>query len=181
MTHARRLLQERAAVRPEPKVHEGLLRILNENPETPRKLRALWALHATGGLTPETIDAQLRHPDEYLRAWAIQLEMEGRQPRAAAKARFADLAATDPSPVVRLYLASACQRLPLEERWGILDGLAAHGEDAGDPNLPLMIWYAAEPLAAKDLAHSVQFMKQAKIPLLREYMSRRIAALPSPK
>ena len=48
-------------------------------------------------------------------------------------------------------------------------------------SLPLMIWYAAEPLAAKDMTHSVEFMKQARIPLLREFMSRRLAALASPK
>ena len=177
VTHARRLLQERAASKPEPKVHESLLRILNENPDTTRKLRALWALHATGGLSSETIDRLLRSSEEYLRAWAVQLEMEGRRPRPEARHRFAELAASDPSPVVRLYLASACQRLPLEDRWAILDGLSLHAEDSGDPNLPLMIWYAAEPLAAKDLPHAVQFMKEARIPLLREYMSRRIAAL----
>ena len=30
-----------------------------------------------------------------------------------------------------------------------LDGLLAHGEDASDHNLPLMYWYAAEPLAGR--------------------------------
>jgi len=181
VTHARRVLQERAARAPEPKVHEALSKILKENPDATRKLRALWALHATGGLTPALIDEQLRSPEEYLRAWAIQLEMEGGRPRPAALATFADLAAKDPSAVVRLYLASACQRLAPEERWGILEGLASRAEDIGDPNLPLMIWYAAEPLAARDLPRCVEFMKQARIPLLREFMSRRIAALPSRK
>src|SRR6185436_11664543 len=44
VTHARRILQERAAVRPDPAVHDGLRTMLKENPEIPRKLRALWAL-----------------------------------------------------------------------------------------------------------------------------------------
>jgi len=50
-----------------------------------------------------------------------------------------------------------------------------------DPNLPLMVWYAAEPMAAADLGRAVAFMKEARIPLLREYMARRIASLPAPK
>jgi hypothetical protein len=176
VTHARRLLQERAAVSGAADVHAGLIRILKEHPETTRKLRALWALHATGGATDELRQQLFDHPDEYLRAWAIQLEAEPMKVRPAARTKFAELAASDPSPVVRLYLASACRRMPLDERWSILERLALHAEDAGDPNLPLMIWYASEPMAAADLKRAVAFMKEARIPLLREYMSRRIAS-----
>src|SRR5204863_1114551 len=154
-------------------------RILKEAPDVPRKLRALWALHATGGLGEDALLRQLDSPDEYLRAWAIQLEAEPKQVRPAARAKFVEMARSDSSPVVRLYLASACQRLPLDDRWSILERLAAHAEDAGDPNLPLMIWYAAEPMAAADLGRAVTFMKDARLPLLREFMSRRIASLAS--
>jgi len=178
VTHARRLLQERG---PNGKVHEALRAMLKDAPETPRKLRALWALHATGGLTDEMRLALLDHADEYLRAWAIQLEVEPKQASAAALATFARMASTDPSPVVRLYLAAACQRLSLDDRWRIVERLASHAEDVRDPNLPLMVWYAAEPLAASDLGRAVAFMKEARVPLLREYMSRRIASLPAPK
>jgi putative membrane-bound dehydrogenase-like protein len=181
VTHARRLLQERAAGRSDPAVQDGLLRILQESPDVTRKLRALWALHATGGLSEDTLLRQLDSPEEYLRAWAIQLEVEPKQVRPAARAKFVEMARSDPSPVVRLYLASACQRLSLDDRWSIVERLAEHGEDAGDPNLPLMIWYAAEPMAAADLSHAVTFMKDARIPLLREFMSRRIATLASSK
>jgi putative membrane-bound dehydrogenase-like protein len=177
VTHARRILQERAAVRSEPNVHEALRSILEESPEIPRKLRALWALHVTGGLAEELRLKLLDHPDEYVRAWVLQLETEQKQLRAAARAKFVALAASDPSPVVRLYLAAACQRLPLEDRWDIVERLASHAEDAGDPNLPLMIWYASEALAAADLRRAVAFMKEARLPQLREFMSRRIASL----
>jgi putative membrane-bound dehydrogenase-like protein len=181
VTHARRLLQERALSRSDPAVTDGLERLLRESPDVTRKLRALWALHATGGLSEDTLLHQLDSPEEYLRAWAVQLEAEPQQVRPAAKAKFVELARSDPSPVVRLYLASACQRLPLDDRWSIVERLAGHAEDAGDPNLPLMIWYAAEPMAAADLPRAVTFMKDARIPLLREFMSRRIATLASSK
>ena len=178
VTHARRLLQERA---PNEKVHQALRTMLQDAPETSRKLRALWALHATGGLTEELLLKQLESPDEYLRAWAVQLEVEPSQVRPAARAKFAQMASTDPSPVVRLYLASACRRLSLDDRWNIVERLASHAEDVRDPNLPLMVWYAAEPMAAFDLDRAVALMKEARIPLLREYMARRIASLPAPK
>jgi hypothetical protein len=177
VTHARRLLQERAAEKPDPKVHEALLRILRENPDTTRKLRALWALHATGGATPELLLQTLESQEEYLRAWAVQLEVEDQKTSPEARARFVRMAASDPSPVVRLYLAAACRRLPLDERWSIVERLAGRAEDAADQNLPLLIWYAAEPMAAADLRRAVGFMKDARIPLLREFMSRRIASL----
>ncbi|HXX92858.1 MAG TPA: PVC-type heme-binding CxxCH protein, partial [Planctomycetota bacterium] len=174
VTHARRLLQERA---PDPKVHTALLKILNEHPDATRRLRALWALHVTGGLTPEVRLRALSDPQEYLRAWAIQLEMErGSQPLP----RFLEMAAEDPSPVVRLYLASASARMALRDRWEIVRRLAAHAEDATDPNLPLMIWYAAEPMAEEDAAQALRFVQEARIPLLREFMARRLAGIAPP-
>jgi predicted NAD-dependent protein-ADP-ribosyltransferase YbiA (DUF1768 family) len=91
------------------------------------------------------------------------------------------MARADPSPVVRLYLASAASGCRSDDRWSIVERLAAHAEDVNDPNLPLMVWYAAEPMAAADLGRAVAFMKEARIPLLREYMARRVASLPAPK
>jgi hypothetical protein len=44
-----------------------------------------------------------------------------------------------------------------------------------------MVWYAAEPMATSDLGRAVAFMKEARIPLLREFMARRVASLPSPR
>ena len=60
------------------------------------------------------------------------------------------LAATDPSPVVRLYLASALQRLPAVQRLPVAQALVTHDEDARDANLPLLIWYGIEPLVSTD-------------------------------
>src|SRR5207249_2193416 len=83
--------------------------------------------------------------------------------------------------VVRLYLASALQRLPIEARWAIAEALVGHAEDAGDHNLPLMYWYATEPLAAVDSARALRLASSAKLPLLLPYMVRRIGAIGSPE
>ncbi len=85
------------------------------------------------------------------------------------------MAKTDPSPLVRLYLASALQRIPVAHRWEVLKELVQHAEDAGDHNLPLMYWYAAEPCVASDPVRAIALLKQSKIPLLREFIARRLA------
>ncbi len=171
--HARRLLAERG---PKPEVNAALVKMLRENPDETRKLRALWALHGTQGLTEAVALEALKSPMEYVRAWTIQLVCEDGAPTAAELAAFAKMAADDPSPVVRLYLASAAQRIPVAQRWPILTGLASHAEDAKDHNLPLMLWYAAEPAVAADLAKGAELLGTCKIPKVQEFITRRMAA-----
>jgi putative membrane-bound dehydrogenase-like protein len=84
-------------------------------------------------------------------------------------------AANDPSGLVRLHLASALQRLPLEARWPIATALAQHEEDANDRQQPLMIWYGIEPAVAADPMKGVEFIASAKIPTVRRLVARRIA------
>ncbi|HZT82607.1 MAG TPA: PVC-type heme-binding CxxCH protein, partial [Gemmataceae bacterium] len=176
--HARRLLQERAAAGKLAKeTRPALLRMLRDDADVTRQLRALWALHATGGIDEKLTLELLNSKQEWLRGWAVQLELEDGKASAAVRKRLAEMAAQDPSATVRLFLASGLQRLPAEERWPIAEALAAHAEDAADANLPLMIWYAVEPLVASDPARGAALIKQAKIPLLREYIARRVASL----
>ena len=49
--------------------------------------------------------------EEHIRAWAIQLLCEDMSPPHGAMTKFVELALNDPSPVVRLYLASALQSI----------------------------------------------------------------------
>jgi putative membrane-bound dehydrogenase-like protein len=168
---SRRILQERG---PKPAVHAALAKILKDNTDDTRQLRALWTLHVTKGLTEDLALAQLKSPSEYLRAWTIQLICEEQKPSAAALAEFARLAKDDPSPVVRLYLASALQRMPLDARWPIATELAQHADDNKDHNLPLMLWYGIEPAVAADRKKALTLMKASKIDRLREFIPKRI-------
>jgi putative membrane-bound dehydrogenase-like protein len=181
--HARRLLQERAArgAFDRSAVHAALDEIASANPDEVRRLRALWALHATGGLNAERLGRALGDIGEYVRAWAIQLALEEGSAAPELQNRLAALARTDPSPVVRLYLASGLQRLPLTQRWEILEGLLAHAEDAGDPNLPLMDWYAAEPLAGEDPARALALAGRSAVPGILGFMARRVASSGQPE
>jgi hypothetical protein len=175
---ARRVLHERAAagkLADKAATHAGARQLLAAATDAPASWRAVWALHATGGIDGGLLEGLLRDPDAYGRGWAIRLEVEDRELSAEMLEAFTRLAREDASPVVRLHLASALQRLPAEARWPVATALAARAEDAKDPNLPLMIWYGVEPLVPEDVGRSIELVRRAKIPLLREHIARRLA------
>lgn len=174
--HARRILQERGA---SAEVH-GLLRgALGVNANAANDIENLnwmWALNATEGFDEKIALQLLKDSSEYVRAWAAQLICERKEPGQEVLDQFAKLAASDPSPVVRLYLASAMQRIAPERRWDVLTALVKHGEDANDHNLPLVYWYAVEGSVAADPQRGAKLLVESKIPLVRQYVARRIAA-----
>ena len=167
--HARRVLHERQANT------SVLAKTLKSSRSVPLRLRALWALRVTGNLDEKKLEGLLQDSSEHLRAWAIQLLCENRKPSEAARAEFARMAHEDKSPLVRLYLASAMQRLPLKQRVPVLAHLLAHTEDAPDQNLPLMYWYATEPVVAVDRVAAVKLLTACKIPKVRQFITRRMA------
>ncbi|MDB5319436.1 MAG: putative rane-bound dehydrogenase [Phycisphaerales bacterium] len=169
--HARRILQERQSK----DVTGALGTMLNVSSDPAKRLRALWALHALGADDEKVLMGQLRHANEYVRGWAIQLACEDRNPSDEMLAEFARLAESDPSPVVRLYLASALQRIDAGKRWDILKGLVAHEADADDHNLPCMYWYALEPLVGVDKIKALKIAGEGKVPMLREFVARKMA------
>jgi hypothetical protein len=172
--HARRILQERGS---NPAVHAQLKRILQTTPDVTRQLRALWALHVTDGLTEADSLELLRHESEYVRSWAIQLMLERGQASDAALQRFAELARQDSSPLVRLYLASGLQRVPADKRWDVLAPLIAKDEDASDQNLPMLVWYAAEPSVPLNMPRALELAAASKLPQIFAYTVQRVAAV----
>lgn len=174
---ARRLLQERAGGdgwKGQP-VHAALHKMLSSSRfDTPQRLRALWALWVTGGLDTASLLDLLADSSEHVRAWSIQLLCECACPADEILGRFRAMAEGDPSPVVRLYLAAALQRLPLQARWAIAEALLNHPEDAGDANLPLMDWYGIEPLVPSNPGKALRLAVAARIPLVRQFIARRV-------
>jgi putative membrane-bound dehydrogenase-like protein len=175
--HARRILQERGAKT----TLRELENMAMQHADATRRLRGLWALHAVGGLNEASIARALTNDDPYVRAWTIQLALEDRRPSQVTLAKLAELAQHDPSPVVRLYLASAADRLPPKDRLTIVRHLVAHGEDADDHNLPLMYWYAAEPLVSWKVEAAADVLDRTQVTLVRQYLARRMAQFASPE
>src|SRR5436309_16028176 len=112
--------------------------------------------------------AQLRHPNEHVRTWAIRLltdnwpvdtvmsqrpvgktEIGNRKSEierslvtsAATLMELVRVAKTDASGLVRSALAATLQRLPVSQCADLAAALLAHQEVANGHNLPLLIWY----------------------------------------
>ena len=171
---ARLILQGRAAKgKLDTKTHDQLLNIYQNNASIDLRLKAMWGLHVTKGLTENLLIQSLSDKNEYIRAWGIQLLCEDRSPSTQAVGTFIKMAKDDPSPVVRLYLASALQRVDKPTAWKMAEGLVRHQEDVADHNLPKMIWYGLEPLVATNPAQALTIVSNADIPMLAQFTARR--------
>jgi putative membrane-bound dehydrogenase-like protein len=163
--HARRLLRERAAKDAAP----ALEALAAEHP-----LRSLWALHAVGGLDDPRLIAFSRHADEAVRAWAVRLLLEPRKASDVVLDRLAAMAREDPSGLVRLHLAGALQRLPLDARWTLVEALGARAEDIEDKNLQRLVFYGAMDLVKASKERVLALLPKLKLPLLREQLTRHL-------
>jgi putative membrane-bound dehydrogenase-like protein len=161
-TLSRRVLQERQP-------GEAVVARLKEQASGGEQpLRAVWALLAMEQADEKTLDAWLRLPDASVRAWAVRASQRSTE-------TLVNLAKTEPSPVVRRELASLLQRLPDADRAGLAAPLLARAEDATDHNIPLLLWYGVEPLVMADPERALSLARDAKIPLVRQFIYRRLA------
>lgn len=175
--HARRargILHKRAtAGELQAGTHAQLKVIFEENKNPDWRLRAMWGLHITGGWAQDELEKSLDDEDPYVRSWAIQLLCEDRSPSVTALEKFRSMARNDSSPVVRLYLAAALQRIAAEAAWDIAVNLVQKTEDENDHNLPKMIWYGIEPLIAENPSRFLAIGGVSRIPMVTQYVARR--------
>lgn len=175
--HARRargILQKRAVNKKlQPGTHSALKTIFSKDKNPDWRLRAMWTLHQTGGFSEKELINSLSDGDPYIRAWSIQLLCEDMKPSTEALAKFKSMAKSDPSPVVRLYLAAALQRVPTAEKWVIANSLIQHSEDEKDHNLPKMLWYGIEPLFAGSPDKFLELAPSSKLTFVTQNMARR--------
>lgn len=165
-----------------------LRRLFDEGADPVVKLRAMWTLFAIGKADSEFLTAQLGHPHESVRAWAIRFLTDGRpidtvtsrRPGPSADApmpaelldRLEQMANEDPSGLVRLTLASTLQRLPVGERAVLALNLASREEDAADHNQPAMIWYGLIPTWEAGEEQAASIAPLAAMPALRRWSAR---------
>lgn len=163
--------------------------------ETAHRVRAMLSLHLIGKLQDDELIAQLRHPDEHVRVWAVRLLTEnlpldaalGPVPKDVSTAKhihvssralldhLIHVARDDQSAFVRLALASTLQRLPVEMRPQLAAALFMHAEDASDHNLPLLVWYGLIPLGKHDPDALADLGAECRWPRTLKLISRRLA------
>ena len=171
---ARLILQNRVA---KGKVKKGTFDALNTiyagNQETNYRLRAMWALYVCNALSIDQLTAALNDKNEYIRGWAIQFLSQDAEPSDATVRKFGEMAKSENSPVVRLYLAAALQRISTDKRWDLAAALVKHGEDEQDHNLPKMLWYGIEPLVSKDTKRALNLAAEGKLSMIKKFTTRR--------
>ena len=152
---------------------------------TPIRLRAMWILHA---LNQTISESWLSDPDEHIRAWVIRLMMDDQPidtlfgPREKAMPtinaelvlKLVQQAQVDYSGLVRLTLASALQRLPVEHRGELAKAQAFRSEDKNDHNIPLVVWAGITPLVELDPEKILEVASSTEWSNLRTWVARAI-------
>ncbi len=190
--HARRLIAERSAKarlddlkeidQPKANMVLALMDLAKSDPsqDDVQRLNVLWTIYVSGILAGDQFASALHEPSAWVRAWVVRLLVEDVATKPLGPESLAMLAALaegETSPIVRMSLTSALQKISVVDRWPIAEALAAHAEDASDPYLPLMLWYAVEPMVASDPGRALKLAESAKIPLVRRFISRRYASI----
>ncbi len=107
-------------------------------------LECLWALHLSGGFDEAAARELFRHPDPYVRLWAVRLVGDERTAEPATAAAMAALAAAETDPEVRSQLAATAKRLSAAAALPLVAAMFARAADADDPYIPLQLWWAVE-------------------------------------
>jgi putative membrane-bound dehydrogenase-like protein len=110
-------------------------------------LQALWAIYVSDGLDENVTSELLGSPHEYVRAWTIRLRGDDQETSPEFATQFISLARNDRSVIVRSQLACTAKRLPGKQALDIVSELLRHNEDADDPFVPLLCWWAIEDKA----------------------------------
>ncbi len=181
--HARRILQERG---PNAEAEPACSATLGARPrdQPAVALRILLAQHAVGGLSDAgAIEQALADPDadDPRLDHSARDESRGLLP-APILAKFAELARTDPSPIVRLYLASAPAASAARTALG----------HPGRPGRPCRGCLRSQPAAhvlvrrraagrGRRARGPPRLAASSPISRIQEFMARRIAALGTPE
>ena len=107
-------------------------------------LEALWAHYQIAGLDEGLARVGLGHPYAPVREWTVRLLGDDRRVPDGLAPLVATLAAEDRDAGVRAQLACTARRLPAAQGLPIAAALMRRDEDAADPFLPLLVWWAIE-------------------------------------
>ncbi len=177
--HARRLLLERAESNPAQKgrISVDLRRVQRHVGQSVTAIVQCALTAAALGEFQEIVDLTEGNlgRNRQLQGLAVRLFIDhanrGLQPRLRAD----DVRLCCPNPDERLALASEIQRIPVQDRypWAVRLMLVTDSKDDSDANIPLMSWYAIEPLIGEDRGQTKKLLRLAKLPIVREYIARK--------
>jgi putative heme-binding domain-containing protein len=157
---ALRLLGDRKDASIVPMLRERLAGLADQparplpNPRTKgegvRAIELLWAIHLSGGIDEETAIACLHHSDPQVRVWTVRLLCDFNHVSSKFASELRELATNESKVEVRSQLACSARRLPATHSLPIVRALLTHSDDADDPRLPLLLWWAIEAKCDSD-------------------------------
>ncbi|WP_437226333.1 PVC-type heme-binding CxxCH protein [Planctomicrobium sp. SH661] len=193
---ARLILDERqAAGQLQPGTVKSLMALFEGDQSVRNQVRALMTLFVIDGVDQKFLIQQLHNPREPIRCWAVRMltdswPLDGplgpvfqssetlanvKSAAATLLPLFTEMAKKDSSALVRLTLASTLQRLPVSNRAALAQALVSRTEDAGDHNLPLLVWYGLIPVADSEPESILPVAAACTWPLTRKLIARRLA------
>ena len=177
--HSRRLIQEWASA-PGREVIPSVVNTLRGAAEAPQavfRLRAILTLHACGWGTEADWLTATRDADDSVRGWGARLLVKNGALSEAARSRLLQMAGDDPSPRVRLHLASLIGPVPNEMRWQIATALARRVEDIDDKTIQMIVWYRIEPHVSAEPDRAAALLRECAFSKVRQFLARRLATL----
>jgi putative membrane-bound dehydrogenase-like protein len=133
---ARRILADRRDKFVVPGLRKTVLQSTNDH----LALESLWALYVSGGFDDKLAQQLLTNRIPQIRAWSVRLWGDEGKGGGA----LISLAQKETDVMVRSQLASTAKRLDDCPAMWLANVLAKHDEDAKDPYIPLLIWWAVE-------------------------------------
>lgn len=113
-------------------------------------LEALWAINVSGFLNNEIIEIGLTHSDPFVRMWTVRLSCDFGKVSQNIGDKIVEMSLLETNPEVRSQIACSAKRLSGPTAVQVIKGLMRHEEDASDPDIPLLIWWALESKVKND-------------------------------
>ncbi len=174
--HARRILHERATTG---QLGDDLIAHLKkrlfESASEVQSLKLLWTYFQTTGIVIRFKDwEQSPILTGFLRRLEIELHTQ-RVPQISPSMIDRHAMFVVAPPVYVLSQASSLRHVPLEHRPEMALNLLKNirSTDSDDPNIPLIAWYAIEPLIGPDQVTTMKLLTAARIPRHREFIARK--------
>ncbi|MDB6027002.1 MAG: Dehydrogenase [Verrucomicrobiales bacterium] len=170
---ARRLLAERRDKKIIPRLRKETFSPGNQL----LQVQSFWALYVSGGFDDKTALKALQHTNATIRKWCVRVLGEQKSVSSKLSATLQNTAQTDPDAQVRAQLSCSLRRLPARDGLPVLHELLLR-DDASDPHIPLLLWWALERYAIPNRSDVVEIFSDARVwqsPLVRKDILQRLA------
>ena len=136
-----------------------------------------WAIHRAGELDDALTLEALKHSEPQVRRWAIQFACNDGEISKDMATALVELAYREPNIEVRSQLAQSARRLPVDQSLAIVAKLLRRSADAGDVQIPLLIWWAIETHCEKHRPEVLALLADPAVwnePIVRDTLLERL-------